>query len=197
MELAHTSQTYTAQATRFLRGDRLRQFLRNEIITGVLTLRDRTYQFTRGVYDTHIQKHDKSHVGSLDEQLELVELAIKLLEAMRSSGWGADWGVFVSMELWHGAELALEHGQPELALDYIERSVEYSRPAPDEKPTYAALFDTGEEVGTEKVIPSARIRENVCAMMENVENNNALDLALLITHPRWKALREELMSMGE
>ena len=163
----------------------------------MLKMRDTVYQLTTGVYDTNTKKLDKSHTGTLEQQLELVELAVKVLEVMYNSGWGSDWGVFASMELWHGAELALEHGQPELALDYIERSVEYSRPVPEEKPTYAALFDTGEEVGTELVIPSARIRGNVFAMINSAENDPTFIFANLIDHPRWKALREELMSMGE
>ncbi len=194
-KLAHSSQVYSAHAVRFLRGDRLREFLRNEIITGVLALRERTYQFTRGVYDTNTGKLDKSHVGSLDERLELVELAVKVTEAMRSSGWGSDWGVFTAMELWHGAELALAGGKPELALDYIERSVEYSRPVPGEKEEYVVRPDPNEEDRTAKVIPSERIRGSVLSMIDNVENNPKLALAPLADHPRWKALKEKLLSM--
>ena len=128
-----------------------------------------------------------------------MELAVKILEVMYNSGWGSDWGVFVAMELWHGAQLALEHGQPELALDYIERSVEYCRPVPGEKAGYVFHPDLEKKDPNykKKVIPSARIRENVISMIDSAENDPTFIFSNLIDHPRWKALREDLMSMGE
>ncbi len=198
-ELAIPFQTYLSQVPRFLRGDRLRKILRDELIDGIMKLRDTVYQLTSGVYDTNTKKLDKSHTGTLEQQLELVELAVKVLEVMYKSGWGVDWGVFVAMELWHGAQLALEHEQPELALDYIERSVEYSRPVPGEKAVYVVRPDPEKKDPNYKelVIPSARIRGNVIAMINSAENDPTFIFANLIDHPRWKALREDLMSMGE
>lgn len=196
-ELAIPFQTYRSQVPRFLRGDRLREVLRDELIGTMLKLRDTVYQLTTGVYDTNTKKLDKSHTGTLEQQLELVELAVKVLGVMYNSGWGVDWGVFVAMELWHGAELALEHGQPELALDYIERSVEYSRPAPEEKAEYAMLPvpENKDPNYKEPVIPSARIRGNVISMIDNAENDPTFIFANLIDHPRWKALKEKLAEM--
>lgn len=196
-ELAIPFQTYRSQVPRFLRGDRLREVLRDELIVTMLKLRDTVYQLTSGVYDTNTKKLDKSHTGTLEQQLELVELAVKVLEVMYNSGWGSDWGVFTAMELWHGAQLALEHGQPELALDYIERSVEYSRPVPEEKAEYAMLHDPEKQDLNykKKVIPSARIRENVISMIDSAENDPTFIFANLISHPRWKALKEKLAEM--
>ena|GEM_PF-1970800 len=197
-ELAIPFQTYRSQVPRFLRGDRLREVLRDEIIGTMLKLRDTVYQLTTGVYDTNTKKLDKSHAGSLDQQLELVELAVKALEAMRSTGWGSDWGVFTAMELWHGAELAMESGEPETALDYIERSLEYCRPVPGEEPECVVRPDPEKKDPnfTEKIIPSARIRENVHAMINAAENSSGFTFAPLITHHRWKALKEKLLEMG-
>jgi len=198
-ELAIPFQTYRSQVPRFLRGDRLREVLRDELIGTMLKLRDTVYQLTSGVYDTNTKKLDKSHTGTLEQQLELVELAVKVLEVMYKSGWGSDWGVFTAMELWHGAQLALEHGQPELALDYIERSVEYCRPVPGEKAVYVFHPDLEKKDPNYKEpgIPSVRIRGNVISMIDSAENDPTFIFANLIDHPRWKALREELMSMGE
>jgi len=198
-ELAIPFQTYRSQVPRFLRGDRLREVLRDELIGTMLKLRDTVYQLTSGVYDTNTKKLDKSHTGTLEQQLGLVELAVKVLEVMYNSGWGSDWGVFTAMELWHGAQLALEHGQPELALDYIERSVEYCRPVPGEKAVYVFHPDLEKKDPNYKEpgIPSVRIRGNVISMIDSAENDPTFIFANLIDHPRWKALREELMSMGE
>ena len=204
-ELPLTSRTYTEQAARFLRGDRLREHLRAMIITGVLAIREYTYQFTHGVYDVYLGKMDKSHSGTLDEQLALVELAVKCLVAMLSTGWGADWGVFAVTELWHGAELAMAGGRQELALEYIERSVELCRPMQGEETNAVGYHVEGAlwsvvEDHTEEVIPSKKTRECVLVMMNNMENEPALaanPLRALITHPKWKALKEELQSMEE
>jgi len=204
-ELPTTFLTYTEQARRFLRGDRLREHLRDMIITGVLAIREYTYQFTHGVYDVYLGKMDKSHSGTLDEQLALVELAVKCLVAMLSTGWGADWGVFAVTELWHGAELAMAGERQELALEYIERSAELCRPRQGEETNAVGYHVEGAlwsvvEDHTEEVIPSKKTRECVLVMMNNLETEPALadnPLHELINHPHWKELKEELQSMEE
>ena len=194
-ELPMSGLSRSEMAVQYLRGDELREALRAEIVAAVLNIRANVDMLTGGLR-TGRNAFDTTHVGSLEERLELVELGVKAWELLKGFEWGAIWRAYAGAMLFRGAAILAEEEQMERALDYIERAVEYGRPEPDEKTGYFALREgTSYGGNADNMMPSREAQRNLMVLIEQAENYPEDPIHALTGHPRWKALKDKLNEM--
>lgn len=194
-ELPGGGLSYSDAAIFFLRGDKLREVLRREIVTSVSAIRRSVAYLTDGI-NTGTGERITDHIGSLEERLELVELGASAWELLKNLEGGAIWRTYAANQLRLGAGMLAEAGEFERALDYMERAVEYCRAEPDEKEGYFALSPNSTYGGdAEHIIPSREAKRVMLDIINQIENVPESDLYSLTGHPRWKALKEKLAAM--
>jgi len=194
-EMPSGGLSYSDAAIFFLRGDKLREVLRRDIVASVSAIRRSVAYLTDGI-NTGYGERITDHIGSLEERLELVELGTSAWELLKNLEGGAIWRTYAANQLRLGAGMLAEAGQIERALDYMERAVEYCRAEPDEKEGYFALSPNSTYGGdAEHIIPSREAKRLMLDAFEQAENFPEDPISVLTTHPRWKALKEKLTAM--
>lgn len=194
-EMPSGGLSYSDAAIFFLRGDKLREVLRRDIVASVSAIRRSVAYLTDGI-NTGYGERITDHIGSLEERLELVELGTSAWELLKNLEGGAIWRTYAANQLRLGAGMLAEAGEFERALDYMERAVEYCRAEPDEKEGYFALSPNSTYGGdAEHIIPSREAKRVMLDIINQIENVPESDLHALTGHPRWKALKEKLAEM--
>lgn len=187
--------SYSDAAIFFLRGDKLRKVLHREIVTAVLEIRKNIVYLTDGI-NTGYGERITDHIGTLEENLELVELGTGAWELLENLDGGAIWRAYAAVELRRGANMLAKAGQLERALEYMERAVDYCRAEPDEKEGYFALGPNSTYGGdAEHIIPSREAKKLMLETFEYAENYPDDPIHALTGHPHWKVLKEKLLSM--
>ena len=196
-ELPRANCSYETFAPVFLRGAELREFLRAELLAAFLRLDTCVDILTDGVNSSLFSPHT-AHLGSVEERLELAELNAAAWELLRGQEWAAIWGVRVCRALSHAADICMEAGDRNKALDYLERAAAFCRAAPGEKPGYYAIHDPETYVGsTRNILPSREARKTLLTRLEyalDIPAGTAAanPLTPLTEEPRWKALLQAL-----
>ena len=194
-EMPSGGLSYSDAAIFFLRGDKLREVLRRDIVSSVSAIRRSVAYLTDGI-NTGYGERITDHIGSLEERLELVELGTSAWELLKNLEGGAIWRAYAANQLRLGAGMLAEAGEFERALDYMERAVEYCRAEPDEKEGYFALSPNHTYGGdAEHIIPSREAKRLMIDAFEQAENYPEDPIHALTGHPRWKALKEKLAEM--
>ncbi|MDR1328521.1 MAG: helix-turn-helix domain-containing protein [Oscillospiraceae bacterium] len=193
--LPRRARSYAEAARLFMRGAPLKKFLEEELFEAVSHTCSLVTSAVGGIHSDGMPV-DRSHVGSREERLSLLEFAARVYELTRDFPWGGKLASGAASSYFNAAEMLMdEYGDIDSAFGYLERAAGCCEPIPGEK---TARLSRGQEPfadGAEDYTPTDAARESLLGIL-NYANDIPKGATSAFTpvrdDPRFLAIIEKL-----